>query len=107
MAGRSIWVVDAAYLIKAAPGKFDYLRLKGALEKANGSAFAESYYLNSTPNPPTDQQDGFYTWLKTALPRGPRMRVRLSGLSRCDKATWMSRPQASGFMGRCVASCAG
>jgi uncharacterized LabA/DUF88 family protein len=77
MAGRSIWVVDAAYLMKAAPGKFDYLKLKGALEKANGHAFAESYYLNSTPNPPTDQQDGFYTWLKTALPKGPRMRVRL------------------------------
>jgi len=61
----------------AAPGRFDYLKLKNILEKENGVPFAESYFLNSTPNPPTDQQDSFHTWLKTASPKGPRMRVKL------------------------------
>lgn len=74
---KTIWIVDAAYMIKAAPGHFDYLKLKNELEKQNGDKFFESYYLNSTPNPPTDQQDGFHTWLKTAPPRGPKMRVQL------------------------------
>jgi len=77
MPERTIWIVDAAYLMKAAPGHFDYLKLKKVLEKHNGASLAESYYLNSTPNPPTDQQDSFHTWLKTASPKGPRMRVLL------------------------------
>jgi hypothetical protein len=59
MAGRSIWVVDAAYLMKAAPGKFDYLKLKGALEKANGHAFAESYYLTQRQIRPLTSRTGF------------------------------------------------
>ena len=77
---RTIWVIDAAYLKKSAPGRFDYLKLKTALEKENKEAFAESYYLNSTPNPLTDGRDGFHTWLKTAPPKGPRMRVKLYSL---------------------------
>jgi hypothetical protein len=52
-------MVDAAYLLHGSPGRFDYLKLKNALEKLNGGAFFESYYLNSTPNPPTDAQDAF------------------------------------------------
>jgi uncharacterized LabA/DUF88 family protein len=77
MPQRTIWIVDAAYLMKASPGKFDYLKLKNTLERACGDSFAESFYLNSTPNPPTDAQDAFHTWLKTAPPRGPKMRVKL------------------------------
>jgi uncharacterized LabA/DUF88 family protein len=77
---RTIWIIDAAYLKKSAPRRFDYLKLKTALEKENQEAFAESYYLNSTPNPPTDGRDGFHTWLKTAPPGGPRMRVKLYSL---------------------------
>ena len=72
-----VWIVDAAYLMKAAPSQFDYLRLKTTLEKEAGSPFTESYYLNSTTNPPSDQQNSFHTWLKTAPPRGPKMRVKL------------------------------
>jgi uncharacterized LabA/DUF88 family protein len=72
-----VWIVDAAYLMKAAPDSFDYLRLKTVLEREAGGSFIESYYLNSTPNPPTDQQNAFHTWLKTAPPRGPKMRVKL------------------------------
>jgi uncharacterized LabA/DUF88 family protein len=74
---KTIWIVDAAYLMKASPGRFDYLRLKTELEHLNGFPFYESFYLNSTPNPPTDAQDGFHTWLKTATPGGPKMRVKL------------------------------
>ena len=77
MADRTVWIVDAAYLMKAAPGRFDYLKLKTELESLVGAPFFESYYLNSTPNPPTDAQDAFHTWLKTAPPSGPKMRVQL------------------------------
>lgn len=73
----TVWIVDGAYLMKAAPGRFDYLKLKAQLEACNGGSFQESFYLNSTPNPPTDAQDSFHTWLKTAPPKGPRMRVEL------------------------------
>lgn len=74
---RTVWIVDAAYLMKAAPGRFDYLRLKNTLEQHNGEELAESFYLNSTPNPPSDEQDAFHNWLKCAPPRGPKMRVKL------------------------------
>lgn len=74
---KAIWVIDAAYLMKSAPGRFDYLPLKRYLEQVNGQPFFEGYYLNSTPNPPTDQQDSFHTWLKCAPPRGPKLRVQL------------------------------
>lgn len=74
---RTIWIADAGYLLNACPGKFDYLKLKKALEEKMGSNFAEAFYLNSTPNPPTDAQDSFHSWLKTAPPNGPKMRVKL------------------------------
>lgn len=77
MSKKTIWIVDAAYMMKAAPDRFDYLKLKNELEKQNKNNFFEIYYLNSTPNPPTDQMDRFHTWLKTAPPRGPKMRVQL------------------------------
>jgi hypothetical protein len=79
MPTRTTWITDAAYLMKAAGalGRFDYLQLKKAIEHANGDPIAEGYYLNSTPNPPTDAQDAFHTWLKTAPPKGPTMRVKL------------------------------
>lgn len=74
---KIVWIVDAAYMVKASPGRFDYLKLRSELERLNGSVFSESFYLNSSPNPPTDAQDGFHTWLKTAPPNGPKMRVKL------------------------------
>ena len=74
---KTIWIIDGAYLMKAAPGRFDYLKLKYLLTKLNGSDMAEGFYLNSTPNPPSDQQDAFHTWLKLAPPRGPKLRVQL------------------------------
>lgn len=74
---KTVWIVDAAYLLKAAPGRFDYLKLKTELERLVGEKLSEGFYLNSTPNPPTDAQDGFHTWLKTAPPNGPKLRVKL------------------------------
>lgn len=74
---KTVWIVDGAYLIKAAPGRFDYVKLKAELENQNGDPFYESFYLNSTPNPPTDAQDSFHTWMKLAPPKGPKMRVKL------------------------------
>lgn len=74
---KTIWIIDGAYLFSASPGKFDYLKLKRELESMSGGEFYESYYLSSTPNPPTDAQNAFHTWLKSAPPRGPKMRVQL------------------------------
>jgi uncharacterized LabA/DUF88 family protein len=55
--------------------QFDYKKLRDHLEQ--DGKFFQAYYVNSTPNPPTDQQDAFHTWLKSAPPRGPRLQVRL------------------------------
>lgn len=77
MSERTIWLIDAAYLMKSAPGHFDYLKLKQVLEGLNDGPFWESYYLNSTHDPPTEQEDSFHNWLKSAPPRGPRIRVKL------------------------------
>ena len=74
---KTVWIVDGAYLMKGAPGKFEYAKLKSELERINGTPFVESFYLNSTPNPATDAQDAFHTWIKTAPPKGPKMRVQL------------------------------
>lgn len=77
---RTIWVIDGAYLMKAAPGHFDYLKLKAALEKRLGSALTESYYLNSGSKTVNGGQDSFHNWLKMAPPHGPRFHVELYGL---------------------------
>jgi hypothetical protein len=62
----TIWIVDGAYLMKGAPTdamgrnrRFDYNLLLERVERAVEPT-AERYYLNSTPNPPTDQQDAFH-----------------------------------------------
>jgi uncharacterized LabA/DUF88 family protein len=80
MAGRTVWIVDGAYLFnygRGRPNGIDYFKLKNELEAVSGAAIYESYYFNSTPDPATDGQNGFHTWLKSAAPRGPRMRVQL------------------------------
>ncbi len=77
---KTVWIVDGGYLFnygKTRPNGFDYLKLKDELVKANGEQIYEAYYLNSTQDPATDAQNGFHTWLKSAPPRGPKMRVQL------------------------------
>ncbi len=78
---KTVWVIDGAYLFnfgKAHP--FDYLKLKNVLVHSNGGAIYESYYLNATADPSSDTQNPFYTWLKSAEPKGPKLRVQLYGL---------------------------
>jgi uncharacterized LabA/DUF88 family protein len=75
---KTVWIIDGAYLFNF--GKtcaFDYLKLKNELIRLNGSPLYESYYLNSTPDPATDARNAFHTWLKSAPPRGPKLRVQL------------------------------
>jgi len=87
---KTVWIVDAAYLFnfgKSRPNGFDYLKLKNALTEANGGPIYESYYLSSVNDPPTDAINSFHTWIKSAPPKGPQMRVQLYQLkemhSRC------------------------
>ncbi len=77
---KTIWIIDGAYLLKAAPGKFDFLKLKREIERECGEALAETYYLNSVSAEPHDAQDAFHNWLKVAPPRGPQMHVQLYSL---------------------------
>ena len=70
---KSVWIIDGAYLFRA-PARLDYVRLKECLERLNGARFYESYYLTSTSD---DQQNTFHTFLKSAPPRGPKMRLQL------------------------------
>jgi uncharacterized LabA/DUF88 family protein len=80
---RRLWLIDAGYLFNAqrtaGPGyQFDYLRLRGYLEKVH--PIWRAYYLNSTPHPPTDAQDAFHSWLRSGPPRGPKLITKLYAL---------------------------
>ena len=77
---RRLWLIDGSYLYKAQRAvepnyQFDYKKLRDWLEQ-HGEVF-QAYYLNATPDPPTDAQNGFHTWLKSAPPRGPKLQVDL------------------------------
>lgn len=82
-----LWLIDAGYLFKAVPFRLDYLKLRQEIEKS-GAIWRGYYYLNSTPHPPTDAQDGFHTWLRSAPPRGPKLITKLYELKdvRADRA---------------------
>lgn len=80
---RRIWLIDGAYMLNAqrtvgATYQFDYLKLRQKVEERG--KLVQAYYLNSTPDPPTDGQNAFHTWLKSAPPSGPKLQVRLYGL---------------------------
>ena len=71
---RSLWLIDAGYMINAqrsVPGdyQFDYRKLKSRIEETE--TVWRTYFLNSTPNPPSDRQDTFHTWMRSAPPHGP------------------------------------
>lgn len=75
-----LWLIDAGYLLKCQRTvqqgyQFSYLKLREQLEQ-DGPLW-RAYYLNSTPNPPSDQQDSFHTWLRAAPPRGPKIITKL------------------------------
>jgi len=86
-----LWLIDAGYLFNAqrtvaAGFQFDYLKLRRKLEESG--PIWRAYYLNSTPHPPTDAQDGFHSWLRSAGPRGPQLITKLYELKnlRADRA---------------------
>ena len=77
---RTVWIVDGGYLFdyaKTRPKGFDYLKLKNAIVKQNGGPLYESYFLNSVPDNAGESLHGFTSWLKSAPPAGPQMRVHL------------------------------
>ena len=83
MSNRRLWLIDAGYFFKArhsvAGGYlFSYMKLRNKIEE-DGKIW-RAYYLNSTRNPPTDAEDGFHSWLRSAPPNGPKIITKLYGL---------------------------
>ena len=79
---KTVWIIDGAYLFnfgKASP--FDYLKLKNEMVRLNGGPLYESYFLNSSQDPSAESQSAFYTWLKSAAPKGPKFRLQLHRLN--------------------------
>jgi uncharacterized LabA/DUF88 family protein len=73
---RGLWLIDAAYLFSSQTAvepayQFDYRKLRELIE-LDGPIW-RAYYLNSTPNPPTDAQNSFHMWLRSAPPYGPKI----------------------------------
>lgn len=78
-----LWLIDAGYLFNAQRSveptyQFDYAKLRQKLEETE--PIWRGYYLNSTQNPPTDEQDTFHRWLRSAPPYGPKLITKLYGL---------------------------
>jgi len=88
---RTVWINDGAYLFKAAPERFDYLRLKHELENGAGARFTESYYFGAQ-SAPSAGQDSFNKWLRCAPPIGPKMILKLYSL----KAMRVTCPNCKG-----------
>lgn len=75
---KTVWIIDGAYLFNYGKGHpFDYLKLKNEIVRLNGGPLYESYFLHATPDPSADANSAFYTWLKSAPPKGPTFRVQL------------------------------
>ena len=75
---KTVWIIDGAYLFNYGKNRpFDYLKLKDEIVRANGHPIYESYFLNSIQDPPTEAQNSFHNWLKSAPPKGPKFRVQL------------------------------
>lgn len=72
-----LWLIDASYLQKSAPGHLDYLKLKRLLVNLNETELKESYYFNSVSLPVNPSLHQFHTWLKSADPYGPQIRIKL------------------------------
>lgn len=96
---RGLWLIDGSYIYKAgksfqrknagyAKKGIDYKRLKSRIREEFGLTRLDGWYFNSTPDPATDAQNAFHSWLKTTEPAGPGIRVKLYDLKRkkiqCD-----------------------
>ena len=89
---KQLWLIDAGYLLNAQHSvtsgyHFDYRKLRFKMEEILGPIW-RAYYLNSTPNPPADEQNKFHAWLRSAPPRGPKIITKLYKLKqvRADQA---------------------
>ena len=88
---RGLWLIDAGYLFSSQSTvetgyQFDYRKLRDFIE-LDGPIW-RAYYLNSTPHPTTDAQNGFHTWLRSAPPYGPKIITQLYELKtlRADRS---------------------
>lgn len=86
-----LWLIDAGYMFNARhsvrPGyEFSYLKLRQYLERSE--EIWRAYYLNASPNPPSDAQDNFHRWLRSGPPYGPKIITKIYPLrqQRADKA---------------------
>ena len=86
-----LWLIDAGYMFNARhsvrPGyEFSYLKLRQYLERTG--EIWRAYYLNASPNPPSDAQDNFHRWLQSGPPYGPKIITKIYTLRqmRADKA---------------------
>jgi len=91
MVNRRLWLIDAGYLFNSrhsvtANYQFSYLKLRNKIEQ-DGPIW-RAYYLNSTNSPPSEAQDNFHNWLRSAPPNGPKIITKLYELKtqRADKA---------------------
>ncbi len=75
---KTVWIIDGAYLFNFGRSHaFDYLKLKNEIVRLNGGPIHESYFLNASADPLLEANGPFYTWLKSAAPKGPKFRVQL------------------------------
>lgn len=88
---RALWLIDGSYLYfsmksfqkgnrKYENTALDFKRLKNKIIELFGIDQIDSFYFNATPDPATDAQNAFHTWLKSAEPKGPNIRVKLYDL---------------------------
>lgn len=88
---RGLWLIDGSYIYKAgktfqdenplyAKKGVDYIKLRNCISKEFSIDSLDGWYFNSTPDPASDGQNAFHTWLKAAAPKGPNIRVKLYGL---------------------------
>lgn len=88
---RGLWLIDGSYIYKAqrtfqlentayAKKGIDYKKLKDCIRNEFGIDSLDSWYFNSTPDPATDAQNAYHSWLKTTEPKGPNIRVKLYDL---------------------------
>ena len=94
---RGLWLIDGSYIYKAGesfqkdnPGYarkgVDYKKLKECIRAEYNIDRLDSWYFNATPDPANDKQNAFHSWLKTAEPTGPNIRVKLYDLK--QKRVW-------------------
>lgn len=83
---KTILIIDGAYMLHGSKlhGKMDYLKLKTFIESTISAKIDSGYYLNSVPDPATEGQNAFHSWLRSAAPTGPNLRVQLYDLKKMN-----------------------